>query len=154
MKNGNFTVDLLVDQTPHEVFNAIKNVRGWWSGLYDEKFKGTTDTLNEEFTFHAGGGAHYSKQKLVELVPDKEITWLVTDSKLDFVENQNEWNGTKINFKISSHGDKTKIRFTHIGLVPEFECYDSCSGAWSQYLQERLVNVLADQATLKSKVVR
>src|ERR1700712_2378748 len=139
MQNQNFTTTLLVDQTPAEAFDTIKNVRGWWSGLHSEEFKGNADKLNDEFSFRAGGGAHYTKQKLVELIPDKKITWLVTDSKLTFVEKQNEWTGTKISFDISKENNKTKIVFTHVGLVQDFECYDSCAPAWTQYIQERLL---------------
>ena len=139
MQNQNFTTTLLVDQTPTEVFDAIKNARGWWSGLHAEEFKGDSDKINDEFTFRAGNGAHYTKQKLVELIPGKKITWLVTDSKLTFAENQNEWTGTKISFDISKENNKTRIVFTHVGLVPQFECYNACAPAWTQYIQERLL---------------
>ena len=139
MQNQNFTTTLLVEQTPKEAFDAIKNVRGWWSGLYSEEFEGSSDKLNDEFTFLAGDGVHYTKQKLIELTPDKRIVWLVTDSKLTFVENETEWTGTKLIFDISEEDNKTKIVFTHLGLVPEFECYDSCAPAWTQYIQERLL---------------
>ena len=139
MKSQHFTTTLLVEQTPKQVFDAIKNVRGWWSGLYSEEFEGSSDKLNDEFTFLAGGGVHFTKQKLVELVPGKKITWLITASKLTFVENETEWTGTKISFDISKEENKTRIVFTHLGLVPEFECYDSCAPAWTQYIQERLL---------------
>ena len=56
------------------IFNTLLNVRGWWSGLYSETIEGNTDKLGDEFTFQAGGGAHYSKQKLVELIPEKKLS--------------------------------------------------------------------------------
>jgi hypothetical protein len=73
MKNKNFTTTLIVDQTPEEVFNVVRNVRGWWSGYYSEEIKGDTEELNDEFSFRAGGGAHYSRQKLIEVIPNKKV---------------------------------------------------------------------------------
>lgn len=142
MGTKDFTTVITTDQSAEDVFSAIKNVRGWWSGLYGEEFEGSSEKLNDEFTFRAGEGMHYSKQKLVELVPGKKITWLVTDSKLDFLENKSEWTNTKICFEISKQGAKTQIHFTHMGLVPEIECYDSCAPAWTQYVQEKLLSLI------------
>ena len=142
MKNKNFTTAIIVDQTPEEVFNAVRNVRGWWSGYYSEEIKGDTEDLNDEFSFRAGGGAHYSRQKLVEAIPSKKVVWLVTDSKLDFLEKKDEWTGTKVIFDISTKGNKTELVFTHEGLIPEIECYNSCAPAWSQYLQNKLLPLI------------
>jgi len=142
MKNKNFTTTLIVDQTPEEVFNVVMNVRGWWSGYYSEEIKGDTEKLNDEFSFRAGGGAHYSRQKLIEVIPNKKIVWLIIDSKLDFVEKKDEWTGTKVNFDISTKGNMTELVFTHEGLIPEIECYNSCAPAWSQYLQNKLLPLI------------
>ena len=143
MKNKNFTTTLIVDQTPEEVFNAVRNVREWWSGYYSEDIKGDTEELNDEFSFRAGSGAHYSRQKLVEVIPNKKVVWLITDSKLDFLEKKDEWTGTKVSFDISTKGNKTELAFTHEGLTPEIECYNSCAPAWSQYLQNKLLPLIS-----------
>lgn len=137
-----FTTTFLVNQSPNQVFKAVTNVRGWWQGLYEEEIIGKTQDLHDEFTFRAGGGAHYSKQRLLELVPDKKVVWLVTDGELSFVEKKDEWKGTKIIFDISTKGNKTKVQFTHEGLNPQVECYESCSSAWQMYLDQKLLPLI------------
>ena len=125
MKTEDFTTSFEVDQTPEEVFDAINNVRAWWSGEID----GSTDKLGEVFTYRYKD-LHRTTQKITELVPGKRVVWHVTDAQLNFVEDKNEWNSTDVVFDIIPKGDKTEVRFTHVGLVPAFECYGGCSGAW------------------------
>jgi hypothetical protein len=63
-------------------------------------------------------------------VPGKKVVWLVVDSKINFVKTRTKWNCTDIVFEIAKKGDKTELRFTHVGLVPAIECYGKCAGAW------------------------
>jgi hypothetical protein len=137
MKSQHYTTAFAVDQTPEEAFAAINNVRGWWSG----NIEGSTDRLGDEWTYRYKD-IHYSKQKITELVPAKKIVWLVLDSYLNFVEDKTEWNGTKVIFEISKKGDKTEVRFSHLGLTPEVECYDVCSNAWGGYVNSSLRNLI------------
>jgi len=131
------TTIILVNQTPKEVFNAINNVRGWWQG----EIEGSTDKLNDEFAYRMKE-FHFSKQKLIEIIPDKKIVWQVTESQLNFIKDKNEWTGTKIIFDISEINNKTQLRFTHHGLVPDIECYDACSNVWSQLIQQSLFSLI------------
>ena len=137
LSTAGFTTTFFVDQTPHEVFTAINNVRGWWQG----EITGGTDKLNDEFDYRMED-IHYSRQKLVEVIPDKRVVWSVTDSQLSFIEDKDEWTNTRIIFDITEINNKTQVRFTHIGLVPAIECYDACSNAWEQLIQESLVSLI------------
>ena len=137
MDTPNFSTTILVEKSAKEVFDAVNNVRGWWQG----EIEGSTDKLNDEFVYRMGD-FHFSKQKLIEIIPDKKIVWLVTDSKLNFTKDKSEWTGTKISFEITEINNKTQLRFTHLGLVPEFECYDACSNAWGQLIQQSLFSLI------------
>ncbi len=133
MKTQNFTTTISVDQTPQEAFAAINNVRGWWSGTIE----GDTGKPGAEFTYRYRD-MHYSKQKITELIPGKKVAWHVVDSHLSFLKDKSEWNGSDVVFDISENEGKTEVRFTHIGLVPEYECYGSCSNAWGMLINGNL----------------
>jgi hypothetical protein len=68
--------------------------------------------------------------------------WQVTDSKLNSFKDKSEWTGTKIIFEITEINNKTQVRFSHIGLVPAFDCYGDCSWAWGQLIQESLCSLI------------
>jgi len=137
MADQNFTATILVDQTPEEVFHAVNNVRGWWS----ENVDGTTDKLNGEFSYHYKD-VHIAKMKIVEFVPVKKVVWFVEQNYFKFTADKTEWTGTQIVFDISKKGNQTELQFTHVGLVPAYECYDICFDAWSNYIKNSLRNLI------------
>jgi Activator of Hsp90 ATPase homolog 1-like protein len=137
MTTSNFTTTIVVDNSPAEVFNAINNVRGWWQG----EIEGSSNKLNDEFSYRMKE-FHFSKQKLVEIIPDEKVIWLVTESNLTFIKDMSEWTGTKICFEISEINNKTQLRFTHIGLVPQIECFGACSNGWEQLIQQSLFSLI------------
>lgn len=138
MNSTDFTTSIATDRSPQEVYDAVNNVRGWWHG----EIEGSTDTLNDEFSYRFAD-VHFSKQKVTELVPGKKVVWLVTDSKLNFVQHKSEWTGTEIIFDITAQGNKTQLRFTHKGLVPGIECYGGCSTGWTKLIQESLLSLIS-----------
>lgn len=137
MSNQNYTTSFTVDQSPQEVFDAINNVRGWWSQQID----GRTDELGAEFKYHYRD-VHRARFKLTECVPGKKVVWHVLENYFDFVADRTEWTGTDVVFEISKQGNQTELRFTHVGLVPAYECYNVCSDAWGSYVKGSLRNLI------------
>lgn len=137
MSKPDFTKTIVVDQSPEEVFNAVTNVRGWWS----EEVEGNTTKLNDEFNYHFED-LHACKIKVIEVVPAKKIVWHVLENYFKFVNDKTEWVDSKIVFEISKQGSKTQLQFTHQGLNPEHECYDACYDGWTHYIGTSLYNLI------------
>jgi len=137
MQKQDYTTTFQVNQSPEQVFKAINNVRGWWS----EQIDGPTDKLNAEFNYHYKD-VHRCKLKIVEFIPNKKVVWLVLENRFDFTKDKAEWTGTKISFDISQKDGKTQLTFTHIGLVPAYECYQICSDAWGNYVGGSLKSLI------------
>ena len=137
MDNQNFTTTFLVDQSPEAVFNAINNPRKWWSNAIE----GNTDKPGAVFYYHYQD-VHRCTIKITEFVSGKKVVWHVLHNYFNFVKDKTEWTGTDIVFEIAEKGDKTEIRFTHTGLVTEFECYDVCSDAWGTYINGSLRDLI------------
>jgi uncharacterized protein YndB with AHSA1/START domain len=139
MSEQSFTTTIAVERTPAEVFDAITDVRGWWS----EEVEGSTDRVGAEFRFRGHDDAetveHLATIRVVELLPGKRVVWRVVENYFSFVDEQSEWLDTEIRFELSPAPDGgTELRFTHAGLRPALECYDVCSSAWSLYLRDSL----------------
>jgi uncharacterized protein YndB with AHSA1/START domain len=133
MNNQDFTTTLLVNKTPQEVYSAINNPRAWWSIEID----GNTDRINDVFDYHFEN-IHKCKVKVLELVPNKKVVWQILENDFNFTKDKTEWVNTKVVYDISEQNGKTQLTFTHIGLVPEYECYEACNQGWTHYIQSSL----------------
>ncbi|MES2892238.1 MAG: SRPBCC domain-containing protein [Bacteroidota bacterium] len=137
MTQQDFTTAILVDQTPMEAFEAITNVRGWWS----QEIEGGTAKEGDVFKYHYEA-VHRCEMKLIEVVPGKKVVWRVLDNYFKFTEDKTEWVNTKIVFEITGQEGKTQVRMTHEGLVPAYECFDICRDAWTTYIQKSLHSLI------------
>ena len=133
----NFASQFTVEETPEQAFAAITDVRAWWSG----NVEGATDQLGAEFTYRYQD-IHYSKQRITELIPGRRVVWQVLDAYLNFTDDPREWVGSEIVFEVAREGDQTAVRFSHIGLTPEIECYEKCSSAWGFYINTSLKRLI------------
>jgi hypothetical protein len=133
MKADDYTLSFTVDRSPEEVFAAVNNVRGWWSG----DIEGSTDEPGAVFTYRYKD-IHDTTQKITEWVPGRKVVWHVLKAHINFVKDKTEWEGTDVVFEIARKGGRTQLTFTHVGLVPTIECYGKCSGAWGFFINESL----------------
>jgi uncharacterized protein YndB with AHSA1/START domain len=137
MKSQDFTTTVVLDAIPADIFKAVNNVRQWWS----ENIDGDTGKLNSEFLYHYED-VHRAKIRVTELLPDKKVAWHVVDNYFKFTEDESEWKDTSIIFEISEKEGKTQLKFTHEGLVPEYECFQICHDAWTHYVQGSLKDLI------------
>ena len=131
MNDKSFATTITVDESPEVVFAA--------------EITGESEKVSDQFTYRHKD-VHYSKQRVTESVPGKRVVWLVVESQLNFVEEKSEWNDTEITFEIAKKGAQTELRFTHVGLVPAFECFGGCSGAWGSIITRDLRRLITQGA--------
>lgn len=141
MEQQDFSLNLTVDQSPETVYNAINNVRAWWS----QEIEGSTDRLDGEFTYRYQD-VHRCTIKVTELIPGRRVVWQVLDNHFSFTEDKSEWIGTRVIFDITQQDGHTQLQFTHQGLVPAYECYSACVGGWTQYIQHSLYSLITTGA--------
>lgn len=137
MLHQDFSITLVVSQSAPEVFCAINNVRQWWSA----DVVGHSHHLHDEFEVRFGD-AHYSRQQLTEVIPDQKVMWRISASRLGFLQDESEWTGTSVSFALLEQAGHTHVRFTHHGLTPAVECFESCSNGWTQYVQHSLLPLI------------
>jgi hypothetical protein len=70
MNAQHYTVSFTVDRSAQAVFDAINDVRGWWS----QAEEGDTDKLGAVFYLHYRD-VHRCTLKITELVPGKKAAW-------------------------------------------------------------------------------
>lgn len=139
MENQDYTVRFTVQASPQEVFKQINRVTAWWT----KNLQGDSEKLNDVFTVNFPG-MHVSTQKLIECIPDKKVTWMVTDSHLTFIQRTTEWTDTTIQFDISRNVKQTEVLFTHKGLNPAIECYGDCAKGWDYFIKGSLFKLLTE----------
>ena len=123
-----FRTTFTVAQAPQQTYQAICDVRSWWSG----EIEGYTDRIGEEFSYTVPG-VHFSRQRVTELEPGHKVSWLVVDSRLDYLQDKQEWNGTTITFDLVPHERGTEITFVHPGLSPRWSAMTAAPASGARW---------------------
>lgn len=132
-----FSIVLTFGQPETVVFNAIGRVNAWWS----EEVTGVSQKEGDEFFYHYKD-VHSCHIKVIESIPGKKVVWQVLDNFFRFTKDETEWKGTFIVFEIVKQEGKTILHFTHIGLVPSYECYDACRDGWTNFIGDSLSQLI------------
>lgn len=139
MKKQDYQNSITVSTIPNEAMAKIARVSEWWA----KNFEGKSEKLHDEFTVRFESGDMY-KMKVAEIIPNKKIVWEVIDSYQGWNDKHTEWVGTKIVWEVSPQNESTEVRMTHMGLVPEFECYEACNRGWNYLIEKSLQKLLDD----------
>jgi hypothetical protein len=129
MDQAGFTIDIDLEPTPQEVYDAVLDVRGWWS----QNVVGDTATAGAEWDY-AYQDVHDCRIRVTETVPGERVVWLVLENRFSFTENPAEWVGTRMVFDLRPAGKGTTLTFTHVGLLEDHECYGVCVQGWDFYI--------------------
>ena len=144
------TATMSVDRTPDEVFAAVTDVRGWWS----QNIIGDTAALHDEFVFtddssypgeaaRRRSGISFCRFQITEVVPGERVVWHVVDSRIDFIDDHDEWTGTDAVFDITPTAGGTTLRFVHEGLTAAGSaCFAACSAGWTFYITTSLPQLI------------
>jgi hypothetical protein len=124
--------------TPEEAIERISHVSDWWTN----GFKGNSEKIGDTFTVKFG--ETFVDFKIVEVVPNRKIVWLVTDCNLHWIRNKTEWKDTKVVWELTPEDGETRISMTHIGLIPRAECFNNCKAGWDFYVGESLLRLLTE----------
>ncbi len=138
MKKQDYNCTISVKGNAAEAFKNISHVPAWWG----TDVEGNSEKLNDIFTIHFG--ETWVTFKIAEVIPAQRIAWEVTDCYLPWLKDKTEWKNTSILWEISEKGDDVKIDMTHLGLIPQIECYDNCEKGWNFYIKESLFKLLTE----------
>jgi hypothetical protein len=125
--------------TAKEAFDRIGQVTGWWA----KNLEGQSQHAGDVFTVRFG--TTWVTFRISEVIPNSTIVWKVTDCFIPKLNDKREWNGTTIVWEISSDGKSTNIKMTHVGLVPEVECYEMCEDGWNRHIKNSLFKLITEQ---------
>jgi len=136
MTGQDYSSSITANITAQQATERISRVADWWTA----HVTGDSTKVGDAFTVRWGDT--FLDFKVVELTPAKRVEWLVTDCNLSFIEDKKEWKDTRVVFEISSSGNETTVKMTHVGLLPSVECYNTCEKGWNFYILESLQNLL------------
>ena len=116
---------LYIQSTPEKIYEAIttqKGIAAWWSVQNNAK--------PEEGSIYRiyFGGDYFKEIKIVDLVPDKKVTWQI-------LQADSEWLNTQVTFDIRKGKDRIELLFNHSGWKEYTDMFAECNHHWGVFLE-------------------
>ena len=134
---------ILVNASAAEAIKKIGQIGSWWK----KDFSGSSEKLHDRFTVPFGEPS-FADFEVSEMKANEKLVWKVTDCHLHWFKDKREWDNTEVVFDLSEENGHTRIDFTHVGLVPEIECYGVCEKGWDGHVTESLVKFINEGKTI------
>jgi hypothetical protein len=139
LNSENYSRDIVVSSTPEAAYRALTSEYHKWWTLAADAVTAVGDTIKFQFD------ATYWVMR-VNLLSPKYI-------ELECVEAHHihdglpasilqEWEGSKLIWKIQVLDGMTKISLTHDGLIPSLDCFEVCKDGWDYFFVTSLKNYL------------
>jgi hypothetical protein len=141
MANQSYHRTIITSLSPYAAMEKISRVDLWWK----KDYSGSAAQLNDKFTVPFGivnGHRSFVDFLVSEYIAGHKIVWKVVDCNLPMFKDDKEWLNTEIVFALSRDENKTRIDFTHLGLVPTTECYAICEKGWDGHVTKSLAGLL------------
>ncbi len=117
------------------VYAAITSgIVKWWT-------TGSSDASEVGTVFTTRFGETYNHIKVAKLIPNERIEWDILEHyhANDALNRDDEWTGTRILWNLTEmEGNRTRLDFTHDGLIESMECWEICEAGWNFFLLESL----------------
>jgi uncharacterized protein YndB with AHSA1/START domain len=124
--DSDYRKELHIGAAPQTVFDALTTLAGcasWWAPASGSPAPGG----ELRFTFDDPGAPLVLH--VAEADRPAAVAWQVR--ACDFLP---DWVGTAITFVLTPAADGCELRFRHVGLRPQLDCYDQCRAGWDYFL--------------------
>jgi uncharacterized protein YndB with AHSA1/START domain len=130
LRTEDFTAVLNLPASPAAVsalFSSADGVSRWWGPTQGDGAAG--GTLVTSFGEHG-----VNAMRVLEAGPAR-VVWepIALDGTTPTAHTQ-EWLGTTMEFDIVPADAGTELRFRHVGLTSQLECWDDCLAAWTHFM--------------------
>ncbi len=127
--SNDYEARLTLTACPDEVFDALTRLEAlsaWWTPASGSALTGG------ELTFSFGPGSQ-AVMRVERAERGVGVRWTNIACMME------DWVGTSMHFDLeATPAGGTNLRFRHIGLTPQLECYEDCRSGWDHFVPTSL----------------